>query len=203
MSGALPFLAAYGSWMILSWVFLDLTLVPVPSEIVLLVAGSSAASGHIGFDRIIVAAFVAGMLADHFWFLLGRRQGRPAVHLWCRLASRSPQCREKTLAFFSRRGLLSLLLVKFLPGLRAVVPSMVGASGVPYHRFLTVDGIGTLLWAGAVPGLGYLFAEEVTRAIRILGHAHIAVLWGTLGIAIGLSMVGHLQRRRLRGNEGD
>ena len=202
MDVVLGFLTTYGSWLVLSWVFLDLTVVPIPSEIVLLVAGSLAASGRLGLGRIILAAVLGALTADHLWFYFGRRQGGPAVHLMCRLTGRSSQCQEKTLAFFSRFGLLSLLLAKFLPGLRVVIPSMAGASWVPYPTFLGAGGMGTAVWAVAVPSLGYAFAGQVGAMVGALQSLHGAARWAIVGIALGALMAGHMYVRRPRLTQG-
>ena len=196
MDDLLPVLITYGSWLVLCWVFLDLTIVPIPSEIALLVAGSLAVSGRIEFGFTILAGVLGALLADHLWFYLGRRRGRPALHLLCRLTSRSSQCHEKTLALFSRFGVSSLLLAKFFPGLRAVVPSMAGALGVPYPLFLGAGGMGTLVWVVAVSSLGYVFAGQVRDMVGTLRHLHAAALWAMLGFAVGLPMFAHLYVRR-------
>jgi len=198
MDGLLQFLMTYGSWLILAWVFLDLTVVPIPSEIVLLVAGSLAASGRLGLGRIILAAVLGALTADHVWFYFGRRQGGPAVHLVCRLTGRSSQCQEKTLAFFSRFGPLSLLLAKFLPGLRVVIPSLAGASRVPYPTFLGAGGMGTAVWAVAVPSLGYALAGQVGAMVGALQSLHGAARWAIVCIALGALMAGHMYVRRPR-----
>ncbi len=198
MDVVLGLLTTYGSWLVLTWVFFDLTIVPIPSEIVLLVAGSLAASGQLGLGHIVLAAVLGALLADHLWFYFGRRRGGPAVHLMCRLTGRSSQCEEKTLMFFSRFGLLSLLLAKFLPGLRVVIPSMAGASGVRYPVFLGAGTMGTFICAVAVPSLGYAFAGQVGAMVGGLQSLHGAARWAIGGIALGALMAGHMYVRRPR-----
>lgn len=203
MDAVLELLTTYGSWLVLTWVFLDLTVVPIPSEIILLVAGSLAASGRLGIGGTILAAVLGALMADHLWFYIGRQRGGPAVHLLCRLTARSSECQQKTLAFFSRFGLLSLLFTKFLPGLRVVIPSMIGASRVPYPVFLGADGAGTAVWAVAVPSLGYAFAGQVGAMVGALQSLHGAVRWAITGIAVGALMAGHMYvRHRRRGQDG-
>ncbi len=198
----LGLLTTYGSWLVLPWVFFDLTIVPIPSEIVLLVAGSLAASGRLGIGGTILAAIVGALMADHLWFYIGRRRGGPAVHLLCRLTARSAQCQQKTLAFFSRFGLLSLLFAKFLPGLRVVIPSMAGASQLRYPVFLGADGMGTAVWAVAVPSLGYAFAGQVGAMVGVLQSLHGAARWAVIGIAVGALMASHMYVRRPRRGQG-
>jgi len=195
-----PVLITYGSWLVLGWVFLDLTMVPIPSEIVLLAAGSLAASGRIEFSFAILAGVVGALLADHVWFYVGRRRGQPALHLLCRLTSRSSQCHDKTLALFSRFGVLSLVVAKFFPGLRTVVPSMAGASGLPYPVFLGAGGMGTLIWVVAISSLGYVFAGQVREMVGTLRHLHAAALSVMLGLAVGLPLFAHMYARRPSGD---
>lgn len=187
---------AYGSWVVFCWILLDLTVVPVPSEILLLVAGSLSASGHLRPARIIVAGLLGALVADHLWFYLGRRQGSPAVHFLCRLTRRSSLCHAKALEFFARFGPAALLVAKFFPGLRTVVPSMAGGSRIRYLVFLGTDGAGSLAWVAAVSGLGYLFAGQVGEIVVALRGLHAAAFWTILLLVAGLFMVGHLQTRR-------
>lgn len=196
MEDLVPVLITYGSWLVLGWVFLDLAMVPIPSEIILLVAGSLAVSGRIEFGFAILAGVLGAVLADHVWFYMGRRRGSPALHLLCRLTSRSSQCHDKTLALFSRFGVFSLFVAKFFPGLRTVVPSMAGASRVPYLVFLGADGVGAFVWVLTVSGLGYVFAGQVREMVGTLRHLHAAALWVALGIVVVLPLFAHLYVRR-------
>jgi membrane protein DedA with SNARE-associated domain len=192
-----PLFVVYGSWVVFCWILLDLTVVPLPSEILLLLAGSLVASGDLVPTRIVVAGLLGALVADHVWFCLGRRQGSPAVHVLCRLTRRSPQCHAKTMAFFARFGLAALLVAKFFPGLRAVVPSMAGASRLSYFVFLFAGGMGSLLWVAAVSSLGYVLADQIGGIVVALRGLHTVVFWAVVVLGAGLVMVGHLWTRYL------
>ncbi|OGB93994.1 MAG: hypothetical protein A2Z31_10610 [candidate division NC10 bacterium RBG_16_65_8] len=191
-----PLFMMYGSWVVFGWILLDLTVVPLPSEILLLLAGSLVASGDLLPARIVVAGLLGAVAADHLWFCLGRLQGSPAVHVLCRLTRRSSQCHAKTLDFFARFGLAALLVAKFFPGIRAVVPSMAGASRVSYLVFLIAGGVGSLVWVAAVSGLGYVFSDQIAGIVVALRGLHTTASWAVVVLGAGLVMVGHLWTRR-------
>jgi hypothetical protein len=66
---------------------------------------------------------------------------------------------------FARFGARSLLITKFVPGLSAVATPLAGMTGMGMWRFLPWDGMGILLWIGAYVTSGYVFSDEVDRAI--------------------------------------
>jgi membrane protein DedA with SNARE-associated domain len=186
----------HDSWVVFCWILLDLLVMPFPSEILLLVAGSLSASGHLRLDRIILAGLLAAVAADHLWFYLGRRQGSPAVHFLCRLTRRSSQCHAKTLNFFVRFGPAALLVAKFFPGIRTVAPSMAGASHIPYLVFLGAGGVGSLAWVAAASGLGYVFAAQIAELVVALQGLHAAAFWTIVVLLASLFMASHLHARR-------
>jgi 3-mercaptopyruvate sulfurtransferase SseA len=75
-------------------------------------------------------------------------------------------------------------VAKFLPGLDAVLPPLIGAEGVSLTAFLAVDALGSLIWSASYVGLGYVFANELDGAYR-WAEQFAAVL----GIAIGVPVV--------------
>ncbi len=199
MDHPLLFLKAFGSWVVLGGVFLDLTLLPFPSEILLVLAGSLAVSGQLRLGVLILAGTFGALLADHLWFFLGRRRAGPTLRLLCRVTGRPPHCEEKAVAFFARFGRFSLLVAKFFPGLRTIVPSLAGAAALSYGAFLRADGVGTSLWVIAFSGLGYVLAGQIRDLLAALQGVQAAALWIVGGIAVGLSVFGQVwARRRIR-----
>ena len=62
-----------------------------------------------------------------------------------------------------------------------------------FRRFLLFDALGTMLWAGAFLGLGYVFAGEIERvaaSLASLGGWLLVVVFGALAAYIGYKFVG-------------
>jgi len=94
---------------------------------------------------------------------------------------------RRTEGIFSRQGARSLIVAKFLPGLGLVTPPLAGIFRMRFRRFLLFDAIGSMLWAAAFLGLGYVFAGQIE-----LVAARLASLGGWLVVLILASLAGYI-----------
>ncbi|HEY4882269.1 MAG TPA: VTT domain-containing protein [Myxococcales bacterium] len=157
-------IAARGLWVVVSLVFASGLGLPVPSAPVLLGAGVLAGSGRFSLGGVIAGAFLAHLATDFVWYGLGRWRGQRILALLCRISLEPDTCVQRTGDLFARRQSTALVISKFVPGLRIVAAPLAGMLRMPVAGFATWDGLGTLLWVGALSVLGYLFSESVTRA---------------------------------------
>jgi rhodanese-related sulfurtransferase len=102
------------------------------------------------------------------------------MRLLCRFSADPRSCSSRAQKRFRRHGLQLLCVAKFVPGLDALLPPVCGAEGAPLARFLTLDAFGSLLWAAAYAGLGYVFSNQLDAAIRWVQHS---------GRALGIGIV--------------
>ncbi len=175
---ALEFFVHYAYPILFLWVLLEQLGVPIPSVPVLLTAGTLAATHKVNGPIALLAVLVACVLADSVWFFLGRRYGGAIIKLLCRFSFEASTCVAKTQGYFEKRGALTLLFSKFIPGLSTVAPPIAGQSGLPYGRFVLYDLIGSAIWALAYLLAGYFFgdiAQKSQRFFGILGHFAVAI----------------------------
>lgn len=198
MDPLLARLAQHGIALVFANVFLEQIGVPIPALPTLIVAGSWAAEGRVGLVPLLAAALAGSILADTVWFLIGRWQGRRVLRLVCRISLSPDSCVRQTESLFERRGMLSLLFAKFVPGYNTVAPPLAGAMGTSLPSFLLWDGLGSLLWIGFGVTLGWIFRGTVER---VLGYLETLGFWALLvvGAVLALVVIVKLwQRRRLR-----
>ena len=87
-------------------------------------------------------------------------------------------CVAKTEGYFHKRGAITLLFAKFVPGLGTVAAPIAGQTGMPYARFVAYDMGGSLLWTLAYLLAGYFFGDIAQRSHRffgILGHFAVVI----------------------------
>lgn len=145
----------YGPWLVFGNVLLQQLGLPVPVWPTLLVVGSLAA-GWPQLALALVAAVGAAMVADRFWYWLGRRYGYKVLALLCRLSLNPGSCVTQTEQRFGRWGAPALLVAKFVPGFSAVAAPVAGLSRMPVARFTLAAASGAALWAGAGLLTGWL-----------------------------------------------
>ena len=170
--------------------------VPVPALPALLVAGALAATGVIAVLPLLVIAVGTPLAVDFGWFLLGRWRGERTVRAICRRALSPEGCERSTQALFARRGMVSLLYSKFVPGYSIVVLPLAGAARVPIPLFLLWDLLGNLLWAGSAVSLGFLFHGAIRRALLWLHRLGVWAVVLALGAMALLVVMKWWERRR-------
>lgn len=191
-------LTQWGVPLVFAAVLLEQSGVPVPAPPLLVVAGALAATGAMRPEWVLLAAVAACLLADHGWFLLGRRFGRRLLATVCRVSLSPDTCVRKTDDLMARHGAPLLLVAKFIPGVSAVSIPTAAAMGLPYRKFIVYDGLGCLLWSGTYVGAGVIFSREIERLLEKMswaGGGSVAILVALLAIYIGAK---YLHRRRLR-----
>src|ERR1700753_3996579 len=136
---ALAFFVHYAYLILFLWVLVEQIGVPVPSIPVLLTAGTLSATHRIHHSYALLAVLAACVISDSMWFALGRRYGNSVLKLLCRLSLEASTCVSKTEGYFTRRGAVTLLFAKLVPGLSTVAAPIAGQTGMPYSRFLMWD----------------------------------------------------------------
>ncbi len=175
---ALVFFVHYAYLILFLWVLVEQVGIPVPSIPLLLTAGTLTATHRLHHIYVVLAVLAACLVADTIWFSLGRRYGNSVLKLLCRFSLEASTCVTKTEGYFTRRGPVTLLFAKFVPGLSTVAAPIAGQTGMPYGRFLVYDLAGSLLWAETFILAGRFFGDIAKRSgpfFQWLGHFAFAI----------------------------
>lgn len=99
------FLATHAYTVVFIGTAIDAAGGPFPRRLMLVAAGSLAASGGASLPTLLALATVAAALGDHAWFVAGRVGGRRVTRLYCRLVRFAvPDCAERAAAYVERFG---------------------------------------------------------------------------------------------------
>ena len=175
---ALVFFIHYAYLIIFLWVLVEQIGIPIPSVPVLLTAGTLSATHRVSWLGITIAMLLACVIADTVWFSLGRRYGNSVLKLLCRLSFEASTCVSKTEGYFTRRGAVTLLFAKFVPGLSTVAAPIAGQTGMSYPRLLAWDLAGSLIWGETFILAGRFFGDLAKKSAPFfawLGHFAIYI----------------------------
>lgn len=150
MTHAVQFALAHGAALLFIWILLQQAGVPIPSAPLLIAVGSLASYGRLRLGPSVVAALTACLLADGFWYRVGRRGGSKS-HRFCRPKS---DWKNRAVSLIGRHSGASMLLAKFVVGAN-VVSLLAGQTGLSAARFLIYDSIDSLAWSSSYIALGY------------------------------------------------
>lgn len=203
MSWAMRLFVHHAYVVLFGWVLIEQGGLPIPSIPLMVAAGtmSSAHKLHIAYALPLV--LLACLIADSFWYWLGRRYGSRVLNALCKFSLEAATCVTKTQGTVVKRGAFTLLFAKWVPGLSTMAAPIVGQAEIPYSRFVLYDMAGTLLWAGGWLFAGRFFGDVVERSHRLFGTlAHFAgalVLVTVVGVVIYRLARREQFRRELRG----
>lgn len=160
-----------------SAILLDLL---VPGEVGLVIAGAAAAQADVPLVAIIGAAAIGAVLGDTAGYWLGRTVGPAGARRWRWSRAHVQPRLERARAHFDRHGGVSVALARWVGALRAVVPVVAGAAGLPYPRFLAWSVPAAVAWAAVVGGIGFHFGDDAADAVDDAGRWISAVVVGAL-----------------------
>ena len=166
MQDLLEFVAHYGYGLVFLAIFIEQMGIPLPGVPILVVMGAMARTGEFEFLGVVGSALAGSLAADLIWYQLGRRYGRAVLNLMCRISLEPDYCVRRAEDAFAKRGVWTLLFVKFIPGLNAAAVPLAGMIRIPGFRFLAFDASGILLWSGAYVSLGYIFSREIELILQ-------------------------------------
>lgn len=137
---------------------------PIPSELIMPLAGFVAAGGELD-AALVVLAGTAGSIAGALpWYFAGRWLGEARLK---RLADRHGRWLtldagdiDKAMAWFERHGRWAVLFGRLIPAVRTLISAPAGVAGMPLGRFLLYSTIGTLVWTAALTAAGFLLESQ-------------------------------------------
>lgn len=174
MTHAAQFAVTHGAALLFTWILLQQAGVPIPSVPLLIAAGSLASSRRLGLASSLMAAFSACLLADGFWYRIGRRGWYKGARL-CRTNS---NWKDRALRLIRSHSAVTLLLAKFIAGSNWA-SLLAGQAGISGARFVIYDSIGSLTWSGGYIALGYFLHGQLhwtlAQTLRPLFIVRVAV----------------------------
>jgi membrane protein DedA with SNARE-associated domain/rhodanese-related sulfurtransferase len=202
MGNIVSLFAQHGLLAIFGAVLVEQLGAPVPALPFLLLAGVAAASDGVFAVKAVAVATLASMLADTLWFFAGRRYGRRVLALLCRISISPDSCVRQSELSFARRGVATLVVAKFVPGLSTLAPPLAGALGMRTASFAVFNLAGTVLWAGSGIAVGLLFHNQIERLLENLndlGSIALALIAGLLGLYVAWRVWRRLRMARAMG----
>lgn len=147
--------------------FLENLVPPIPSELIMPLAGFEAARGRFGFAAVVAAGSAGAMAGAVFWYAVGRRVGAQRLSRWAdrhgRWIGLSADDVDRSVAWFERHGGWAVFLGRLAPGVRTFISVPAGVAAMPLPAFLAWTMAGTVLWTAALAGAGYVLNSQYQR----------------------------------------
>lgn len=186
--GPVVCLVVLGLLLVESGLFVGVLL---PGDSLLFGAGLLVGTGRIDVPVAVLAAsaWLGAVLGDCLGYGIGRGVGRPWVAGHRRSWSR--RFVEAAERMYARHGWFAVVVCRWFPGVRAVVPTLAGVGRMHVVAFTLANALGAALWAVGMVVIGY--ATAAVPQVRDLALWAMAV---SIAVTVGYGVRHALRRRR-------
>ncbi|KFJ04982.1 putative membrane protein [Bifidobacterium subtile] len=150
---------------------------PIPSEVILPLAGFTAARGSMGLVEAIVWASIGSLLGAWTLYGVSRLVGIVRIR---RAADAIPGVSradvDKANDWFTRYGTWSVLFGRVIPVVRSLISIPAGFNGMSFLQFSGWTLLGSAIWNSVLVGAGYLLGDQWCAILGVLGVAEDIVI---------------------------
>lgn len=196
--GAIRSMGVFGVALLM---FLENVFPPIPSEVIMPLAGYLSTQGGMSFAGAIAAGTAGSLAGALVWYWVGRRVTEDRLCGWVERhgvwLAMDPADVHRAREFFERHGRSGVLVGRLLPVVRTLISVPAGFARMPLLPFLLYSAAGTLAWTAALAWAGRALGSLFGEVDRYLGYLTWAVI--ALSLVAYVSRVARLRKRRARG----
>ena len=178
-------IAATAYWGIVCLMVVENVCPPIPSEVIMALAGFMATQGRLALLGVILAGTVGSVLGAVPLYYLGRTIGEERLKGFAdrhgRWLTVSRDDLDTATQWFARHGGMAVLLCRLVPGVRSLISIPVGIEGMALAPFLLYTTIGTGLWTAVLASAGYWLGanfQQVEAYLDPVSYVVLAVIAG-------------------------
>lgn len=150
---------------------------PLPSELILPVAGFTASQGSLSLSGAIAWTTAGSVVGALILYWLGAALGRDRTFaLWQRLPLVDDHDFLRTEAWFAKHGRWAVFLGRMIPIFRSLVSVPAGVERMPVALFVLLTTLGSLIWNTTFIVAGYVLGEQWYRVEPVVGWLQRVVI---------------------------
>ena len=173
-------LSALGSFGVFLLMLAENVFPPIPSEVILPLAGYAAVEGDLSLLATIVAGTLGSATGAVLWFFVGRWIGIDRLKGFAsrhgRWLTLTPVDVDHASRWFDRHGHWAVLFGRMVPGVRTLISVPAGVSGMPLGPFLLSTLAGSAIWTVILVLAGYELGERYNQVASVIEPASNGVL---------------------------
>lgn len=193
-------------WTVFLLMYIEGTVIPVPSELIVSPAAYHAAAGHLDVTLVIIFATLGAVLGSATNYVAAYYLGRPIVYRFANsklghLCLLNQEKIEKSEKYFNDHGVIATLTGRLLPGIRQVISVPAGLAKMKFWKFILYTTIGAGIWNCVLAALGWylhsIVPEEQLNDKILEYNDHIkVVILSLFGLMIAYFVIKHFLYKR-------
>lgn len=161
---------------------------PIPSDVFVLGGAILADRGILRADLVFLVAWTGNLLLGLGVYAAARSYGAELFSTrWGRWLLRPSQL-QRMAVFYDDYGTLTVLVSRFFPVFRVLVPAFAGVSRLGFWRTAIPLALASAAWYGTLLGAGILLSRNLPRLLEALGAVNttVAVVAGVVALLLGV-----------------
>jgi membrane protein DedA with SNARE-associated domain len=159
---------------------LETVFPPIPSEVVIPLAGFAAARGDLNIIGVILATTLGGLVGCIPWYLLGHIYGvrrlKSMTEKWGRVLTLTPEDVDEAQEWFKSHGHLAVFFGRLMPTVRSLISVPAGIARMHFGTFLLYSLLGTAVWNMLLLFLGYVLESQYDKISVYIDFAGNAII---------------------------
>ena len=176
--------------------FLESTMFPLPSELIMIPAGMSVSYGHMDISMVIIAGVLGNLFGAIFSYYLASMLGRPIILKIGKYFFMKPEVIAKIEVFFEKHGTMSVFIGRLIPGVRHFISLPAGLAKMNFKTFCIYTTLGSTIWTAILAFLGLAIGTNKTL---IKQYLHIIAIATLCICALALVIYIYVHKRKSRG----
>ncbi len=152
--------------------FLETVFPPIPSEVIMSLAGFEASTGSLSLPGVIAAGTAGAMLGNTFWYLVARAYGyerfKKLTEKHGRILTIHPEELDEARHWFDRWGGFAVGIGRIIPTARSLISVPAGILKMSLSRFFFYSLIGTATWTAVLALAGYALGRAYADAEKYI-----------------------------------
>ncbi len=157
------------------WLSLESSGVPLPNEAILLFVGYLASTGHVNPVLGVAAGTLGSLIGASLSYAIGYQFGYPGIHRLGRYILLTLHRLDAAEHWFRRRGRLTIFLARLTPVVRTVISYPAGIARMPYGGFIVSTLAGAAIWCALIVAVGDVVGVRWLALFDALRRAGLAV----------------------------
>lgn len=157
---------------------------PIPSELIMPLAGYAASQGKLTLTGIVLAGWAGSLAGALLWYGFGCWLGCDRIRLFAARhgawLTMSPDDVDEANRWFCRHGGFAVFIGRLVPAVRTFISVPAGVSDMSFVKFLIYTSLGTAIWTALLAGVGFALGSEYQQIGDWLGPPTNAVIAGLL-----------------------
>jgi membrane protein DedA with SNARE-associated domain len=169
---------------ILFLMLLENVFPPIPSELIMPLAGFISTQGQLSFVGLVIAGTLGSVIGAIVLYYAGRWIGGERLRKWSdrhgRWIGLSSKDLDKSDDWFKRHGAKTVLLGRVVPGVRSLISIPAGVSSMAFPVFLLYTTLGSAIWTVLLAYAGRLLGRNYEQVEHVIGPISTAVVVGII-----------------------